>query len=105
MNKKQDAQKAGCWRRTIRETAGSGVSIREFRRPGPASFALFGNEALAGGRRLRIGKGVDQAALRAGLAVAHLGRERFGDWELLLSLSLHLDQKRLRCWQQQNALR
>jgi hypothetical protein len=100
----QDVEKTRFWRKTIREAARSGISVREFcrqrelkepqfywwqrklsatKRPGkksavPATFALVSGEpgagdagielVLAGGRRLRIARGVDEATLRTVLA-------------------------------------
>lgn len=105
---KMDVEKERYWRRTIREAAGSGLSIREFCRrhelkegqfhwwqrrlrasgrtsskskpsgENSASFALVSEETgaleaglelvLADGRRLRIGRGVDEETLRTVLA-------------------------------------
>jgi len=106
---KRDVEKERYWRKTIREAAGSGLSIREFcrrndlsesqfhwwqrrlrtnerggskRKPteeSRASFALVSEEAagleaglelvLIDGRRLRIGRGVDEETLRTVLGV------------------------------------
>jgi hypothetical protein len=65
------------WQRRLSLTRRS-AKERKRRSAGPASFALVSDEAggndagielvLAGGRRLRISKGVDEATLRAVLA-------------------------------------
>lgn len=105
---KRDVEKERYWRKTIREAARSGLSIREFCRrhdlkesqfhwwqrrlrasgrasakskpteESSASFALVSEEGgaveaglelvLADGRRLRIGRGVDEETLRTVLA-------------------------------------
>ncbi len=68
------------WRRKLRERAGRGTP-QENGGTGPASFALVADQdnaggldagielVLAGGRRLRIGKGVDPETLAAVAAV------------------------------------
>lgn len=68
------------WRRKLRDRAGCGAP-RENGGTGPASFALVADQdnaggldagielVLAGGRRLRIGKGVDPETLAAVAAV------------------------------------
>ena len=66
------------WQRRLSMSRRSAASGRRRQAGGPASFALVseepgGNDAgielvLAGGRRLRIARGVDEATLRAVLA-------------------------------------
>jgi hypothetical protein len=66
------------WQRRLSETRRTVANGRKRQTGGPASFALVREEpgandagielVLAGGRRLRIARGVDEATLRAVLA-------------------------------------
>jgi transposase-like protein len=72
------------WRRKLRSSDSNGV-LRENGRTGPASFALVTDHdnagvldagielILSGGRRLRIGKGVDPETLASVVAVLERG--------------------------------